>query len=370
MNIAVDGYEVGIPMGGVGRITAQLTSELSAIHPDWQLRLYTRTLTGLEFPPNVRVFPLSSDRGYLRWQNGPLRRSLRSQRPDLLLAPNYTLPLRSPWRSILFEHDISFVSHPEWYSRRDVLKTRWLVPRSLSQAEAVVTESEFSKKEILKFFPFVPEDKIRVIYPGIDDRFFRVASDTLAAWKRTKNLEGKTVIGFLGSIFNRRHIPELIEAVRLLRQRDPSVVLYLVGRDRTRPPQDIRGRVQGEDWILWEQRMGDEDLPAFYSACDVFVYCSDYEGFGLPPLEALACGTVPLVMDRTSLAEVYAGMAGMVKGADPEHIYQGLALLLEGENLRREMLQCFIERRSRFSWRKAAEDLGRLIRGIVGGARL
>ena len=370
MRIAVDGYEVTPPMGGVGRITAQLTSELSAIHADWKLRLYTRAATGLEFPANVEVSVLTPDRGYLRWQNGPLRRSLRSQRPDLLLAPNYTLPLLCRVPAILFEHDISFVSHPEWYSRRDVLKTRWLVPRSLSRAAAVVTESEFSKREILRYFPFVPEDKIRVIYPGIDDRFFRVSSEKLAAWRQAKGLEGKTVVGFLGSIFNRRHIPELIEAVRGMRDRDPSLLLYLVGRDRSRPAQDIHGLVRGEDWILWEQEMGDGDLPAFYSACDVFVYCSDYEGFGLPPLEALACGTVPLVLDRSSLAEVYAGMAGMAEGADPGLIRQGLERLLGGDDLRRGMLERFVERRPRFSWRKAAEDLGRLVREIVGGSRL
>jgi glycosyltransferase involved in cell wall biosynthesis len=320
--------------------------------------------------PRADRLGLPSQRRRVPSDNGPLRRSLRSQRPDLLLAPNYTLPLLCRAPAVLFEHDISFVSHPEWYSRRDVLKTRWLVPRSLSRAAAVVTESEFSKHEILKYFPFVPEDKIRVIYPGINDRFFRVTSEKKAAWKQAKGLEGKTVVGFLGSIFNRRHIPELIEAVQLLRVADQSLMLYLVGRDRSRPPQDIQRLVRGADWILWEQEMGDADLPTFYSTCDVFVYCSDYEGFGLPPLEALACGTVPLVLNRTSLAEVYTGMAALVEGADPESIRRGLERLLSGDDLRRGMLENFAGRRPRFSWRKAAEDLGRLIREIVGGSRL
>jgi len=371
MRIAVDGYEVASPMGGVGRITSALTFQLAALEGDWGLRLYTRRSQNLQLPRNVEASELSPDHGYLGWQNGPLRRALRSWRPDLLLAPNYTLPLRCPVPAVLFEHDISFVSNPEWYSRRDALKMRWLVPRSLSRAAAVVTESEFSKGEIRKFFPFVPEEKIRVIYPGIDDRFLRVSEPRLSTWKRSKGLEGRRIIGYLGSIFTRRHVPELIEGVRLLRRTDPTLSLHLVGPDRTWPAQDIGKLVKGEEWVRWESRgLPDEDLPAFYSACDVFVYCSDYEGFGLPPLEALACGTVPLVLNRTSLAEVYAGMAGLLEQADPESIYRGLEELLQAETLRQEKLGEFNRQRSRFSWQRAGEELAGLIRKVVGGTRL
>ena len=125
-----------------------------------------------------------------------------------------------------------------------------------------------------------------------------------------------------------------------------------------------------EDSLVLPGFVEDEDLPRLYRRCSAFVFSSEYEGFGLPPLEALACGTVPLVLNRTSLAEVYQGMAGMVERADPESIRRGLEGLLEDEDLRRGMLDRFVERRSRFSWRKAAADLSRLIRKTVGWGRL
>lgn len=369
MKIAVDGYEIVTPMGGVGRITAGLLSVLAGLDPYGEVGLFVRRPTGLSFPTNVQERVLSPDRGYFRWQNLPLRKALRDFRPDILLAPNYTLPVFYGRLAVLFEHDISYVSHPEWYSRRERMKTGWLLPHSLKRAAAVVTESEFSRQEILAHFPSVGADKVTVIHPGLEERFRRSTAEDISGWRARKGLDGKKVVGFLGSIFNRRHIPELVEAVRQVRDRDTDVFLYVVGRDRTSPPQDIAG-LTAEDWILWEEGLGDRDLPLFYSGCDVFCYLSDYEGFGIPPLEALACGTVPLVLNRTSLAEIYTGMAVMTDRADPEEIRAALETALSDEAKRAAVLAAFEARRPGFSWQKAGEKLFRIIRQTVGAARI
>jgi hypothetical protein len=168
MKIAVDGYEIVAPMGGVGRITAGLLSVLAGLDPYGEIGLFVRRPTGLSFPANVQERVLSQDRGYFRWQNLPLRKALRDFRPDILLAPNYTLPVFYGRLAVLFEHDISYVSHPEWYSRRERMKTGWLLPHSLKRAAAVVTESEFSRQEILAHFPSVGADKVTVIHPGLE----------------------------------------------------------------------------------------------------------------------------------------------------------------------------------------------------------
>ncbi len=365
MRIVVDGYELKTPMGGVGRITSGLVSALASRQPELEIVLIARQPTGLSFAGNVEERVLSPDPGYTRWQNQLLRKALKNLQPDIFLAPNYTLPIGYRRPSVLFEHDISFVSHPEWFSRRDVLRTRFLIPHSLKRASLVVTESEFSRQEILAHFPFVPPDRIRVVYPGLEKRFQPSSPDEVCAWKRRKGLFNKKVIGFLGSIFNRRHIPELVEAVRRLRHTHPNSLLYIVGRDRTCPAQNIADLFQ-EDWIRWDPELGDKDLPAFYSCCDVFVYLSAYEGFGLPPLEALACGTVPLVLNRTSLAEVFKDMAVLVENPDPEEVRAGLELAVSDFDLKSHLQDRFAEQRSHFVWEKAGEEISRIIREIVG----
>ncbi len=369
MRVAVDGYEVALPMGGVGRITAALLEELARMAPENRFVLFVRAPSGLPWPSNVVEQVIGPDRGYIRWQNVPLRTALKSWRPDALLAPNYTLPAFYHRPAVLFEHDISFVSHPGWYAHRDRIKARWLVPHSLKRAAGVVTESEFTKQEILKHFPFVPADKIRVVYPGIPAHFRPASREEIADWKRRKGLNDKKVVGFLGSIFNRRHVPELVEAVRMLRQKDRTIHLYLVGRDRTHPPQGIPEMTR-EEGILWEQGVGDGEISLFYSACDAFVYLSDYEGFGLPPLEALACGTAPLVLNRTSLAEVYSGMAVMVDRPDPREVCAALDKVLTDEALRRRILAGFELRKDQFSWRSAGREVNRMLRSVVGASRL
>jgi glycosyltransferase involved in cell wall biosynthesis len=353
----------------VGRITAALLEELARLALEDRFILFVRRPTDFPWPANVAERVIGPDRGYIRWQNGPLRRALKSWRPDVLLAPNYTLPLFYHRPTVLFEHDISFVSHPQWYSRRDRVKARWLVPRSLKRAPAVITESEFTKQEILKHFPFVSADKVRVVYPGIAATFRRASYEEITGWKGRKGLSGKKVVGFLGSIFNRRHIPELMEAVQMLRRKDPTVHLHLVGQDRTHPPQGIAEKIEG-DGILWEQGLEDGEVSLFYSACDAFVYLSDYEGFGLPPLEALACGTVPLVLNRTSLAEVYTGMAVMLDRPDPRDVCAALDETFTDESLRRRILAGFEQRRGQFSWSNAGQAVRRIIRLVVGASRL
>ncbi len=364
MRIAVDGFEVKSSMGGVGRITAGLVSALAIRQPDWEIVLFSPQSSGLSFCGNVqeRILPLNL--GYTRWQNQHLRRALKRIKPDVFLAPNYTLPIGYRRPSLLFEHDISFVSHPEWYSRQDVLRSRFLIPHSLKRATLVITESEFSRQEILTHFPFMTPDRIRVVYPGLDKRFQPVSPEEVNAWKSGKGLSDKHVIGFLGSIFNRRHIPELVEAVRRLRQAFPEAFLYMVGRDKTFPAQNIAALVQ-EDWILWEQGLQDKDLAVFYSACDVFVYLSEYEGFGLPPLEALACGTVPLVLNRTSLAEIYRDMAVLIEAPDPEQIRTGLERAIADLNVKRRVLSRFAAQQPLFVWNEAAEKIFRIIQEIT-----
>lgn len=364
MRVAVDGYELVTPVTGVGRVTESLLAELTRLMPSVDFPVLLRDRRRTFAASNIRPIPIGPDKGYFRWQNGPFLRNWKELAADCLLATNYTLPLRPAGRSLLFVHDISFVSHPEWYGRLEAFKRRWLVGRSLRLSSMVVTDSRFSRDEILRCFR-VPPEKVRVVLPGRDARFQPAAGDEVGAWKKQMGLAERRVIGFLGSIFNRRHVPELCAAVELLRRDIPECALVVIGRDLTHPALDLK--CLNRDWVIRRDSIPDRDLPVFYSAMDAFAYLSEYEGFGLPPLEALACGTVPVLLDRTSLREIYRGAAFMVDSPEPARIRDALAAALSDSSARSERLLRYSDLAGHLTWRRAAAEVEELIQEVVSG---
>jgi len=363
VKIAVDGFEVGEYATGVGRVTDNIMKSLIDLCPEHHFLIFTQEKIRPYSGDKVDQYVIPSKKGYFRWQNGPFLKKLKDIGPDILIAPNYTLPVFNRWKSILLEHDVSFVSHPEWFSKKEAIVRRFLVRRSLKKADIVVTVSEFSKNEIIKHFPVTP-DKIRVFLYGVEESFQRGSQDQIEEWKERKGLKDKKIVGYLGSIFNRRNIPTLVEAVDLLRTEMPETILFLIGKDLTHPPQDIN-RLLNRDWIRWEKAIGDNELPFFYSALDAFAYLSEYEGFGLPPLEALACGTVPVLLNMSSLKEIYQDMAIFVEEKKAASVKNALKTAITDEKRKLLILNRFQEKKPQFSWKKTAAKFSLMIKNLA-----
>jgi glycosyltransferase involved in cell wall biosynthesis len=363
MKIAVDGYELGREAKGVGRTVHNILTRLVDLRPADTFMVFSKESLGKYDRPNIQEHTLPSARGYLRWLNGPLRRALKRAEPNLLLATNYVLPLGRPWNSILFEHDISVISHPEWYSRKYALTRKWLIRRSLNKAARIVVPSDFTRDEIQRHFD-VPGDRMKVVYYGVEETFRRPPEDGVRLWKNRKGLDGRKVIGCLGSLFKRRHIPTLIRAAGFLRREIPEIVLYLVGQNCGGLGREEINEISRSSWIIWEQALPEEDLPLYYSSLSAFAYLSEYEGFGFPPLEALACGTPVVLLKRSSLQEIFSGVAVMVEEPTREFVESALRTALVEEETRRRLLVSFEARRAEFSWENTAGAVSDLIENI------
>ena len=362
MKIAVDCYDLGAYAPGVGRSIENVLKELVPMMPDDEFIVLSREPIEKYVPPNIVQYVLSPDKGYFRWQNGPFRRKLKQIKPDILIASNYTLPVLTRWKSILIVHDVSFVSHPEWYTTRESIKRKYFVQRSVRKAEYVVVVSRTVKGELMKYLDVEP-GKIEVVYHGVDDRFQKSPENRIDEWVKQKGLENKLIVGFLGSIFNRRHIPVLVRSLELLRRDLPELVLYIIGKDMTHPPQDMATLLK-KDWIKWEDKLESKDVTLFYSALDVFVYISEYEGFGLPPLESLACGTVPVLLNKSSLGEIYQDMAFFSDEPEVEQVAEALTDAIQDYKAKSQILENFAQKRSLFSWKNSAKGFKRLIDDI------
>ncbi|MDH7513561.1 MAG: glycosyltransferase family 1 protein [Clostridiales bacterium] len=366
MRIAVDGYELGSEARGVGRVVHNILVHLVDCLPDDDFIVYTKERVGLPLRLRAREHVLSSGGGYLRWLNGPLRRALLRDKPDIFFATNYLLPLRSPWESLLYEHDISVVSHPEWYPRMYALTRRFLTARSLVKARRVVVPSEFTRQEILSCFRLDPE-KIFVCGHGLEEKFRKAGDKDVLEWKRKKGLEGKTVVGYLGALNKRRHIPVLVRAVELLKAEIPEIVLVIVGKDVRSFSRQEMAQFLSREWVRWEESLPEEELPLFFSALDVFAFLSEYEGFGLPPLEALACGSPLVLLDRPPLSEIFSGLAFMVERPEAGEVKKVLAAGLSDEARRDGQLRLFDERRGQFSWQSAARKIAGVLANWPSG---
>jgi glycosyltransferase involved in cell wall biosynthesis len=212
----------------------------------------------------------------------------------------------------------------------------------------VLTISEFSKLEITTRLGVTPE-KIDVVYPGIT----RMAGGS-PTWSRPPH---HTVL-YVGSLFSRRHIPELIAGFTALARRRADIRLEIVGDNRTAPHVDLE-RVAADtgtgDRIRLRAFVSDQDLWALYGSARAFVFLSDYEGFGLTPLEALAAGLPIVVLDTPVAREVYADAALYVERPDPLLIEKALERILTDEAERTRILEAGRSVLGRYSWRTCSE---------------
>jgi glycosyltransferase involved in cell wall biosynthesis len=286
------------------------------------------------------------------WEQRVLPSLVRSARADVLFSPGYTCPLWCRAPVVLVIHDVSFVAHPEWFSWREGLRRRTLTRLSARRARRVVTDSDFSKGEISRHLG-IPSSRIDVIYLGAS-----------AFHHATEPTRRKPLVLFVGSLFNRRHIPELLDGFRRLAARLPDARLEIVGDNRTKPRIDVEHLIAAtgiSDRVHWRSYISDADLAALYATASAFAFLSDYEGFGLTPLEAMAAGIPIVVLDTSIAREIYGPAAVYLERPDPSLIASALERLFSRADERTRLIESGLRQVERYSWRECAQRTLQLI---------
>lgn len=357
MRVGVDARELGGRPTGVGRYLRELLLRWQAA-PECagaELVMFTPhrnqpTWTGPAGRGARLAWQYVPGAGGSVWEQRDLARAARSQSLDVFFSPAYSAPLRLDVPTVVALHDVSFAARPEWYGWRHGLRLRLLARWTARRAHTVLTLTEFSAAEIRRHLG-VPADKIRVI---------PLAADYHDAPPRVSQpAPPRPVVLFVGSIFERRHLPLLLEGVVGARRDVPGLRLDVIGENRTSPLQDLEALARefgAEDAIQLRDYVSDRELEAAYGNAGVFAFLSEYEGFGLTPLEAMRHRLPVVVLDTPVAREVYGDGARYVPQGDSTAVTDALVELLRDADARASQIAAGDATVSRYRWEETARQ--------------
>jgi glycosyltransferase involved in cell wall biosynthesis len=304
--------------------------------------------------PALRLVPLGSggSRG-LVWEQRMLPRAARADGLDVFFAPAYTCPWRLGVPRVTTIHDLSFFAHPQDFTFREAFRRRLTVALSARVSARILVCADFTVREMARLFPDLAP-RVRAIAHGPDEDLAPPPGRDAA--RARLGVSGPLVLS-VGAILNRRCAPELVRAIARLRSAHPKVTLDLTGENRTAPRLDLAGMASDLGVSSHVRLSGFVDEPGLadrYAAADVFVSLSEYEGFGLPALEAAARG-IPLVVSRDpSLGEIFGEAALLVDPRDESAIATAIRRVLGDAGLAARLREAGLALARRHSWSRTA----------------
>jgi glycosyltransferase involved in cell wall biosynthesis len=356
MRFSVDAHSVGCHLTGNEVYIRNLLTEFAKVDRNSQFIAYiSKPDAGSRLPQGVATRWVSENPFRRLGVDIPLR--LREDRPDLLHV-QYTGPLFTKVPLVVSVHDVSFLEHPQYFTRFRAHQLKMTVRRTVERAAAVLTPSEFSRTAILKHY-HLDEDKV-VAVPNAVSSEFRLIDRAAAQSSLEKRfgIPGPFVLT-VGDLQPRKNHMGLLKAFEEVVRAHPQLThrLVFVGKE-TWYSKDLHQAVRQSgiaDRVHFTGFVEDADLVQFYAACDLFVFPSFYEGFGLPILEAMACGRAVASSDTSAMPEVADGAGILFDPRSQEQMARAIRDLLLDPELRNRMERLGLQRASLFSWQRAAE---------------
>lgn len=364
MRIAIDGMLLGRRYSGVEGAIADLgrTLSVSGVHeyrfyvPDGRLQDNTRVSAAARMTVVPTRWPVRFRPIRILWEQLALPPLLRASRCDLLHAPGYVAPLMAPVPVVLTVYDLIAFTHGDCCTRSNRLHYRLLVPPSVRKASAIIVPSRSVRDDLTRLMP-AATGKIRVIPLGVREEF-RPHPDAAVCdrLRRKHSLTGPFIL-FVGRTEPKKNIVRLIESYGLLKYRTRLphrlVIAGTPSWDESRVSAAVR-KAGLTDAVVRTGFIAADELPALYAMADLFVFPSLCEGFGLPPLEAMACGTPALVSDRGALPEVAGVAATVTDPLAPDRMAGDMEALLTDQALRSERIAAGLRHARTFSWTRTA----------------
>jgi glycosyltransferase involved in cell wall biosynthesis len=347
---------------GISWYIFNLLKNLAKVSPDFfRYSVFLREQALQEQAASLALFfsRLPTQRPVVRifWEQFVQPFLLRQSRVDLLHALAFVAPLAAPCPFVVTVYDLSFVRYPEAFRPFNRWYLGQFTARTVKQAKAVITISESTRQDIIKFMGVSPE-RVHTIYCGADESFCPLPQAEVEAFK-TSNQLPETFILFLGTLEPRKNVDGLIRAYASWRKRQPDVPPLIIAGGKGWYYNQIFKLVASlnlTDSVYFPGYVSQEALPLWYNAATLYVYPSHFEGFGLPVLEAMACGTPVITSRVSSLPEVTGtdGVARLVAPTDIEALAEAMSEVMSQADLRADMAKRGLAQAAGFRWEKTA----------------
>jgi len=367
LKIGISALQVSEKNSGIGQYIINLLENVIKLDKDYSYFVFTSQgvkLRGVEDKVNTTIIEQNFQKNSFFKRNVfelfQLGRTVNKYQPNIYFAPDSKLPLGldKEIKKVITIHDLAIFKFPDAYQRTRILYWRQFFTHSVKNADKVVAISQATKDDLIDILK-VPEEKIQVIHNGVSNSFKRwIDPHALKLVQHKYSLPDKFIF-FVGTFSPRKNLGRLMEAVGRIHMEGIPYNLVIAGEKGWKYQNDL-DRVKAlnlEDKIFFPGYISPEDLPGVYSLADIFAYPSIYEGFGLPLLEAMSCGTPVITSNTSSLPEV-VGQAGVF--VDPfsvDSIAQGLMRVIIDYKLKEKLVQEGYQRVQQFSWLKAAKEI-------------
>ncbi|OGI24904.1 MAG: hypothetical protein A3J76_05480 [Candidatus Moranbacteria bacterium RBG_13_45_13] len=283
------------------------------------------------------------------------------EKPDVLWMPMHSLPyLRSKkTKTVVTIHDLAFKLFPQFFQKKDLHRLNLFTDYAVQNADKLIAVSSSTKKDLLKIYPGLREEKIKVIYHGYDKELFNenILEEEIEKIKLRYGLRASRYVIYVGAIQPRKNIGVLVDAFRELRKNPKHKDLALViAGDLGWLHAPILEKIKSTDGVIYMGKFKTKDLPALLRGTEVFVLPSLYEGFGLPAIEAMACGVPVIAADNSSLSEIVGESGLLYKPNNAAELTKTLREILEDSALKNHLKERSLERAKDFSWEKCARE--------------
>jgi glycosyltransferase involved in cell wall biosynthesis len=363
MRIGLDGFPLLMPRTGIGHYTFELARALALVSPADDFKLISpfpfdpaiEEELARDSPPNLRGLHPQQSLLHRRWWAIGLPLYLRQARLNLFHGTNYEIPLWGRQPAIATIHDLSILLHADKHEEHLARRARRRLPLMARKASKIITATESVKREICAHLNVHP-DKIAVTPYAPRSSFRPVPPEETREMRRRLGVEDEFIL-FVGTIEPRKNLLTLVRALtEIVRHTGARPQLVIAGREgwHTKELYSFIETAGIRERLLFTGYVSEEDLRALYSSCRVAIYPSLYEGFGLPPLEAMACGAPVITSDIQTILETVGEAARAVSPTDVQGLARAILEVIENEAERSRLSRAGSERAAEFSWEKTA----------------